>query len=330
MLPAYGSCFHGTETPDQVRQMAQVAEAGGIETLWFASHFFQREPITLATMALGSTTKIKVALMAMSPYAIHPVYLAMVAATLDEMFPGRVLLCLGVGAPRDLGQVGIAYPRPLATLEESIGLIRELFRGETVTFEGERFKVTGRHLITGACSVPLVLAASGPKMLQLAGRVADGVLISAATSVEFVRWCLEKVSQGEKAAARRVKHYGIVYAAASENRREAYDHLRRTLAFVLRGAHHARNLELAGTSLDQNELTKAFAAGDWDRVFQLVDDDVVLRHSASGTYEDVRSRFELYSAVGLDEIVLAGQDNAEQLEILLKTLRRISAASGLP
>ena len=80
MVPAFGSCFQGTETPDQVRQRAQVAEAGGIETLWFACHMFQREPIALATMALGSTTRIKVALMALSPYTIHPVYLAMVAA----------------------------------------------------------------------------------------------------------------------------------------------------------------------------------------------------------------------------------------------------------
>lgn len=323
MLPAFGSCFHGTETPDQVRQMAQVAEAGGIETLWFACHMFQREPITLATMALGSTTRIKVALMAMSPYTIHPVYLAMVAATLDEMFPGRVVLCLGVGAPRDLDQLGVAYPHPLSTLKEAIALIRDLFRGETVTFQGERFNVTGRRLITGACSsVPVILAASGPKMLKLAGSVADGVLISAATSVEFVRWCLDRVAEGEEAAARPVKHYGIVYAAASENRRDAYDRLRRTLAFVLRGAHHARNLELAGTTLDQNELIKAFTAGDWDRVFQLVDDDVVLRHSASGTDEEVRSRFARYRAVGLDEIVLAGHDNAEELEILLRTLRR--------
>jgi 5,10-methylenetetrahydromethanopterin reductase len=284
---------------------------------------FQREPIALATMALGSTTKIKVALMAMSPYTIHPVYLAMVAATLDEMFPGRVVLCLGVGAPSDLKQLGVEYPHPLSTLKEAIALIRDLFRGETVTFQGERFNVTGRRLITGACTrVPVILAASGPKMLKLAGRVADGVLISAATSVEFVRWCLDRVAEGEEPAGRPVKHYGIVYAAASENRREAYDHLRRTLAFVLRGAHHSRNLELAGSSLDQAELTKVFAAGDWDRVFQLVDDDVVPRHSASGTVEEVRSRFGLYSAVGLDEIVLAGQDNAQELETLLKLLRR--------
>lgn len=297
--------------------MCRVAEEGGIETIWFACHLFQREPIALATMVLGCTTRIKIALTAMSPYVIHPVYLAMVAATLDEMFPGRVLLCLGVGAPRDLEAAGIQSPRPLAALEQSIALVRELFEGRVVNFEGERFQVSGRQLIAGRCDVPIVLAASGPQMLELAGRTADGVLISAGTSVEFVRWCLERVRQGENAASRTVKHYGLIYAAASDDRVAAHDRLRRTLAFILRGAHHARNLELAGTSLDQEALANAFAGGDWDEVFRLVDDDVVRKHSASGTPDDVRSRFDLYNAVGLDEVVLAGQESVEDLEVLL-------------
>ncbi|MEJ0071273.1 MAG: LLM class flavin-dependent oxidoreductase [Pseudomonadota bacterium] len=53
--------------------------------------------------ALAATTRIRVALMAMSPYSTHTVFAAMAAATLDEMFPGRVTLCLGVGAPADPG-----------------------------------------------------------------------------------------------------------------------------------------------------------------------------------------------------------------------------------
>jgi len=322
-LLAYGLCFQGTETPDQVRQMSRVAEEGGVETIWFACHLFQREPIALATMALGCTTRVKVALMAMSPYVIHPVYLAMVAATLDEMFPGRVVLCLGVGAPRDLQAAGIESPQPLAVLEQSIGLIRQLFEGRVVSYQSERFQVSGRGLNTGKCDVPIVLAASGPQMLQLAGKAADGVLISAATSVEFVRWCLEKVAQGETSAARTVKHYGVVYAAASDNRVEAYDRLRRTLAFILRGAHHARNLELAGTSLDQEALAKAFIEGEWEQISKFVDDDVVRKHSASGTPDDVRSSFGLYNSVGLDEVVLAGQESAQDLEALLKTVGAI-------
>ena len=72
-----------------------------------------RDPITMAALALGATRRIKIALMAMSPYSVHPVFIAMAAATLDEMYPGRVILCLGAGAPADLKAAGIEATKPL-------------------------------------------------------------------------------------------------------------------------------------------------------------------------------------------------------------------------
>src|ERR1700730_7122585 len=78
------------------------AEARGASTLWIACHLSLRDPVTMAALALGATRRIRIALMAMSPYSIHPVYIAMAAASLEEMYPGRVILCLGVGAPADL------------------------------------------------------------------------------------------------------------------------------------------------------------------------------------------------------------------------------------
>ena len=67
----------------------------------------------MAALALGATKRIKIALMAMSPYSVHPVFIAMAAASLEEMYPGRVILCLGAGAPADLKAAGIESPRPL-------------------------------------------------------------------------------------------------------------------------------------------------------------------------------------------------------------------------
>ena len=321
MSAAFGLSFEGKETPDQVRQLAMAAEAGGVETLWFACHLFQREPIALASMILAATSRIRICLMAMSPYSVHPVYSAMAAATLDELYPGRVLLCYGVGAPRDLQAAGIPAPQPISTLRETLALSRDLLSGETVHFEGQRFKVEGRRLSTGIRPVPMILAASGPQMLELAGSHADGVLISAATSPEFVAWCLEVVARGEQKSGRRIKRIGLVYAAVSERAGDAYHSLRRTLAFILRGAHHARNLQLAGSVLDQEKLAQAFMAEDWPLVERLVTDDVVQRHSASGDAAQVGARFERYNAVGLDEIVLAGQTDPAALAPLMQIIR---------
>ena len=60
----------------------------------------------------------------MSPYSTHPVYIAMAAASLDEMYPGRVILCLGAGAPADLKAAGIESPKPLVAIGEAVKICR--------------------------------------------------------------------------------------------------------------------------------------------------------------------------------------------------------------
>ena len=302
-----GVSFEGGEMAAELPVLARQADAAGADTIWLASHLFQRDPVVQAAMALSATERISAALMAISPYVIHPVQAAMAAATLNEHFPNRAVLCLGAGAPGDLDAAGIARPRPLATLEESIDIARALLAGETVHHQGERFKVGGRTLETGPQDVPIVLAATGPRMLELAGRRADGVLLSAATCVEFVRWSLAQVSQAAEASdGHQVRRIGLVFASVDADEGRAYDRIKRLLAFVLRGAHHRPNLEMGGADLDQGALYDAVANSDWDRATALVNDEVVARHSVSGTPAQVRARLRDYHRAGLDEVVIAG------------------------
>jgi 5,10-methylenetetrahydromethanopterin reductase len=306
-----GVAFDGRAPIATIAEQARLAEAGGAATLWIASHLFLRDPITTAALALGATTRIRVALMAMSPYSVHPVFAAMAAATLDEMFPGRITLCLGVGAPADLAAAGIAAPKPLATMAEAIDVSRALLAGEPVRHAGEIFRLGERRLINGGGRVPIVLAASGPQMLALAGRAADGVLISAATSPQFIRWCLDHVARG--AQGRRVAKLALVYTSVGADGAAARAKVRRKLGFVLRGAHHAQNLALAGTALDQAALGAAYKAEDWAAVDRLIDDAVVRNHAASGTPSEVRAAFAAYRAIGLDEVIVGGADTPDDV-----------------
>jgi 5,10-methylenetetrahydromethanopterin reductase len=307
-MTEFGIAMDGRAPIAAVPAQARAAEDGGAGTLWIASHLFLRDPITTAAISLGATQRIKVALMAMSPYAMHPVHIAMTAATLEEMFPGRVILCLGVGAPADLAAAGITSPKPLVTVREAIALCRALFAGEMVHLDGEAFSAHGRRLVNGGRAIPIVLAASRPNMLALAGRAADGVLISAATSPPFARACLDHAQQHvERSAFRKL---GIVYTRLGATETEAMDGIRRPIGFVLRGAHHAENIRLSGAPLDQAALAAAYAAEDWGSVDRLVSDDVVRRHAACGTPAQVRARLDEYRAIGLDEVIIGGIDDA--------------------
>jgi 5,10-methylenetetrahydromethanopterin reductase len=302
-----GISIDGRAPLSEIEAQAQAAEAGGATTLWIACHLFLRDPVTTAALALAATKKIKIALMAMSPYSTHPVYIAMAAASLDEKYPGRVVLCLGAGAPADLKAAGIESPKPLVAIGEAVKICRQLFAGEMADFHGQMFDVAGRRLANGGRDIPIVIAASRPNMLKLAGRQSDGVLISAATSPPFVKACLDQAGVGRKS--------GLVYTKLG-----APDAIRRPIGFVLRGAHHAENIRLGGSNLDQQALAAAYAAENWSEVDRLVSDDVVHRHTACGTPQQVRDKLDEYRAIGLDEVVLGGIDDAASIATTLKAI----------
>jgi 5,10-methylenetetrahydromethanopterin reductase len=318
-----GVASDGRASLQEFVAQARAAEAGGAHTVWVACHLFLRDPITAAHAALAATSRIRVALMAMSPFSVHPVFIAMAAASLDELFPGRVVLCLGAGAPGDLAAAGIEATKPLAALRESIRICRSLFAGEDPAHVGEVFKVAGRRLPNPTARVPIVLAASGEKMLELAGASADGVLLSAATSPAFIRWCLEHVRKGE--ARRQVPgacaKAAVVYTRIMEREPEAIEGIRRTMGFILRGPHHAKNVELSGARLDQQALWDAYRDQDWPQVDRLVTDDVVRLHAAAGTPAQVRSRYAEYAALGLDEVIVGGIDDVAGIAGALSLLR---------
>ncbi len=313
---AIGVAFDGRASIAEAVAQARAAETVGAQTLWMASHLFLRDPVTTAHAVLAATSRVKVALMAMSPYAIHPVSIAMSAAALDELFPGRVVLCLGVGAPGDLAAAGIEAPHPVPTLRESIQLCRSLLSGATMHHTAEHFQVQGRRLPNPTERVPIVLAASGPKMLALAGEEADGVLISAATSLQFIRWCIGQVEEGAKRRVQpgRCKTMAIVYTRIADDATAARNGIRRTMGFILRGTHHAKNVALAGSSLDQKALWDAYRDEDWTRVERLITDDVLSRHAAAGTPGEVRKRYDEYRTLGLDELIIGGIDDLDGIE----------------
>ena len=318
-MAEFGIALDGRAPISDIPAQARAAEEGGASTLWIACHLYYRDPITMAALALGATRRIKVALMAMSPYSMHPVLIAMAAASLDEAFPGRVILCLGVGAPADLAAAGIASPRPIKTIAEAVAICRSLLEGETTEFQGEIFSVRGRRLAGGTRKVPIVLAASRPNMLKLAGRATDGVLISAATSPPFVNACLAQAAAG--AGERPFRKLAIVYVRLGASEREGIDPIRRPIGFVLRGAHHAENIRLGGATLDQAALAAAYAAENWAEVDRLVSDDVVRRHAACGTPAQVRARLAEYRAIGLDEVIIGGIDDAASIAAALAAAR---------
>ncbi len=312
MLQAPEISLDGREPVSMAFEKAATAAELGVRTIWLATHLFARDPISTAALLLERHSGLSVVLTAVSPLSINPVQIAMIAATLDEAFPGRVSLCLGVGAPDDLQGAGIDATRPLTAMSEALAICRPLLDGKREAFEGRRFSVAARALDHGARRVPLILAASGPKMLVLAARMADGVLLSAGSSPAFVGQSLQTL-RAEGAPPSGFSNCGFVYSAVSEDGQAAYDRLRPKLAMSLRGRHHSENLALAGSVLDQEALRQAVAEGRMEDAAALMSDDTIRRHSVVGDPKGFVEGLQAFEQAGLDRVILAGLASPKEI-----------------
>jgi 5,10-methylenetetrahydromethanopterin reductase len=300
-----GLSFDGMSTLKATVAEAQAAEAAGARSLWVASHLFFRDPFGLAMAVLQATRSAVVLPMAVSPYAMHPVHVAMAAATLDEAAPGRAGLCLGSGNPVDLADAGRPQDRPVRTLREALEICRRLLAGEALTFDGDVFRLRGRRMHpVPSRPIPIYLAAMGEQMWLLGGAAADGVLLSAGCSVGFVRHVRAVVDRA--AGGRKVTIAGLVLTALSEDEGAALERHRRRLGFLLRGSHHEPNMRLAGTAVDREALIRAVAADDWESARAMISHEVVHAHAAAGDAEHCRRRFREYREAGLDILVPTG------------------------
>jgi 5,10-methylenetetrahydromethanopterin reductase len=162
----------------EYKTLAQAAEAAGFDQLWISHDLFLRSALVILPVIAQATTRIQLGSGILNPYTIHPAELAMFAASMDELSGNRFNLGLAAGAGEFLKWIGVEQTQPLATTRETILAVRRLLAGERVAFDGDRLHWSAEaYLRTPAPRLtPVYLGAMGPKMLALAGEVADGVL----------------------------------------------------------------------------------------------------------------------------------------------------------
>jgi len=194
---AFGVGLFATEPVEKMVELAQLAESVGFDSVWIGdSHLIWREPyVTMTACALG-TSRVRLGTGVTNPLTRDVSVTASGFLALQELTRGRMALGIGLGdsAVRTMG----ARPVTLKTLESAIDQIRRLHRGETVqTPSGAQ-----RLLAAGGTLVPIYVAGSGPRLLELGGRVADGVIVLVGVDPRFVEAGVAQVRGGVGAAGR--------------------------------------------------------------------------------------------------------------------------------
>jgi 5,10-methylenetetrahydromethanopterin reductase len=201
----FGVGLFPTESLPKMVQLAKVTEELGYSHIWVGdSHLIWREAyVNMAAMAL-STTRVKLGTGVTNPLTRHPSVVASAYATLEEYAPGRTIVGIGLG-DSSVETMGMK-PAKLSYFEKTMAQMRQLLDGQEVQLE------TGKIHLLHPCKnkVPIYVAASGPKMLELSGRIADGIIVLVGVADEYIAHAKERIAAGAKAAGRKVEDINLV------------------------------------------------------------------------------------------------------------------------
>ena len=307
----------GFETVGARRQMecAKLAEELGYGTYWVPEDYFFRGAFSLASAVACSTRRMRVGLGVVNPYTRHPALTAMEFGALTEIAEGRTVLGLGAGVRYWMEtQMRIPYARPTAAMREAVEIVRRMFRGEALTYEGKVFRTDAAKLSFPAprAEIPIHLGVLGPKNLEMAGEIADGVILSGMTSAAYARFAAEHVRRGAERAGRslddvEIAAYLLISVSPDERAaREAVKPFLATLLAIMAAQPESPLVAVPGVPAgDLLRIADAMAKGQ--PAAALVPESMIDTFAVAGSPERCRAQ--------LREIVAAGVDHPIAFEI---------------
>lgn len=258
--------------PEELRDAARFAEDAGIDELWLWEDCFRSSAWAAAAAALAVTDHLSIGV-GIAPLPLRNVAAsAMEVATIERMFPGRVLPGFGHGVQDWMRQVGAKAASPLTLMGEQLPALRSLLAGETVSVEGRYVRLRDVSLDWPPAQPPRVYAAAeGPKTLRLAGAVADGVILDSRHTVDEIAEAVRVVRESYAESGRDGRPDVVAYVLTAFG-----GDARERATATLTDRPDAADRVLAGSIGEVAEGVARFQAAGVDDVVLLPTDDADL------------------------------------------------------
>jgi 5,10-methylenetetrahydromethanopterin reductase len=290
-------------------EYVRYAEQRGFEAVWQAESRLVRDAIVPMAAYAAVTEKLKIGSGVINNWTRNIGLLAATFLTLDDLAPGRVLCGIGAWWDPLARQVGIERRKPLQAMRETVEVLRRLLRMERVTFHGEFHNVDGIELdvvhgLREPRQVPIYIGATGSKMMELAGEIADGVVLNYCVPPAYNDEALEALERGAQKAGRKLEDIDrpqLIVCSVDHDRNRALDSTRELLTqYLAQQPHIAQASGVAPEVVTQIQSILGWPATHEQiaRAKHLVPDDLVTRITASGTPEEARRKVDEYRQHG--------------------------------
>jgi alkanesulfonate monooxygenase SsuD/methylene tetrahydromethanopterin reductase-like flavin-dependent oxidoreductase (luciferase family) len=300
----------GAQLPmDAIPELARLAELHGFGCAW-GGEANNKDPTVMLSAIAAVTNQIRVGSAVYHILGRTPATLALQAAGLDELSRGRFLLGVGVSNPTIAKWHGLTLDHPMGRAQEYLDIVRRAMRGEKLDFDGKYFTSHGFKMAfkPGKNPIPIYLAAFGPKMTRLAGRITDGVLINMANPTE-IRRIVSELRQGAEEAGKDPAAMEIIckircsIAPTYEAAREALSH---ALTYYALADYYRDLLARMGFASEVEAMRAAWKAGGFHAARKLITDRLfqALPLVAATSAEEVVEQIKPYSHAGATRIIL--------------------------
>jgi 5,10-methylenetetrahydromethanopterin reductase len=287
----------------------KYAEAAGFEAVWQAESRLVRDAIVPMAAYAAVTERIKVGSGVINSWSRNIGLLAATFLTLDDLAPDRIICGIGAWWDPLARNVGIQRRKPLTAMRETVEVLRRLLAMERVTFHGEFIHVDGIELdvVHGRReprNVPIMIGATGDKMMEMTGEIADGAVLNYCVPPEYNHKALELLEAGARKSGRTLDDIDrpqLIVCSVDHDHDKAIDYSRELLTQYLAQQPHIA--KASGVSDDvvaeiQSILGWPATKEQIQKAKHLVPEELILRITASGTPDEARAKVAEYCKNG--------------------------------
>jgi 5,10-methylenetetrahydromethanopterin reductase len=297
--------------------IVRYAEEKGIDAIWQAESRLVRDAIVPMAAYAAVSERIKIGSAVINNWTRNIGLLASTFLTLDDLAPNRIICGIGAWWDPLAKNVGIDRTKPLKAMEETVIILRRLLNMERVSFEGEFHRVHEIELdvVHGRReprNVPIYIGATGGKMIEMTGRIADGIVMNYCVPVEYNDMAIEELEKGLKISGRKLEDFDrpqLIVCSVDEDHDVAIDSTRELLTQYLAQQPHIA--KASGVSMDVVEKIQAILG--WPATHEqiqaakhLVPEDLIHRITASGTPSEAKQKVQEYIDHGCTTPILYG------------------------
>lgn len=289
---------------EEFTRALRLAEKGSYHRLWIGEDIDKPHDVFVQASYALQKSHLNMGVGITSVYVRNISNIARAAASLAETGDGRFTLGIGIGGIRNLAEMGIAPKKPVRTMHDATLLLKRIWKGETITFNSDSFHLKNYFARFGlGQKIPIYYGVRGPRLLESAGEVADGVIMSGPKS--YVKRAAETVRSGIRKSGRRERDVSLVVWIPTilVQRREDLELARRTVAFVLADTPKSV-LHLSKINVETaREVKKTCEQKGIDAATELVTDGMLGDMIFHGSAQELCESFLSLQKCGVDEVV---------------------------